>query len=133
LSEAIGDLVFETALILPEGVQALDNEGNVLGTVVVNAQISARTSDMLTGRPVEIINDRGTLTVTLQPTAVQLLLSGPLATLKEIEANPELVRVTIDALDLQPGQSVEVIPDVITPEGIRARLIENSVLVTTEP
>jgi len=133
LSEAIGDLVVETALILPEGVQALDNEGNVLGTVVVNAQISARTSDMLTGRPVEIINDRGTLTVTLQPTAVQLLLSGPLATLKEIEANPELVRVTIDALDLQPGQSVEVIPDVITPEGIRARLIENSVLVTTEP
>ena len=133
LSEAIGDLVVQTPLELPEGVQALDNEGNVLGTVLVTAQISARTSDLLTGRPVELINDRGTFTTTLQPTAVQLLLSGPVATLNEIELSPELVRVVIDALDLLPGQSVEVIPDIIAPEGIRARMIENSVLVTTGP
>ena len=133
LSEAIGDVVVDIPLDLPEGVQALDNEGNILGTVQVNAQISARTSDLLTERPVELINDRGTLTVTLQPMTVQLLLSGPLATLKEIEAQPDLVRVVINALDLSPGQSVEVIPEVIKPEGIRAQLIENSVLVTTEP
>ncbi len=132
LAEAVGDISVDRPLDLPEGVQALDNEGNVLGTVQVNAQIAARTSDLLTGRPVELINDRGTLTVTLQPTAVQLLLSGPVATLKEIEAKPEMVRVVIDALDLEPGQSVEVMPDVVAPEGIRAQLIENSVLVTTE-
>lgn len=132
LNNAIGDISVELPLDLPEGVQALDNEGNVVGNVRVDAQISARTSDLLTGRPVELINDRGTLTVTLQPTAVQLLLSGPVATLNEIEARPEIVRVVIDALDLEPGQSVEIVPEIIAPEGIRAQLIENSVLVTTE-
>jgi len=80
-----------------------------------------------------LINDRGTLTITLEPPEVTILLSGPLPTLNEIEANPELVRVVIDALDLQAGDSVEVIPDIIKPEDIIARLIESSVLVTAVP
>ncbi len=133
LNGAVGDLVVNTPLDLPEGIQALDEDGNILGTVTVHAQISPRTGDLLTGRPVELINDRGTFTVTLVPPAVQLLLSGPIATLQEIEAKPELVRVVIDALDLLPGQSVEMTPDIILPEGIRAQMIENSVLVTTGP
>lgn len=133
LSGAEGDLIVDTPLDLPEGIQALDGDGNILGTVAVHAQISPRTSDLLTGRPVELINDRGTFTVTLAPPAVQLLLSGPIATIQEIEAKPEMVRVVIDALDLLPGQSVEMTPDIILPEGIRAQMIENSVLVTTGP
>ncbi|MDX1416168.1 MAG: diadenylate cyclase CdaA [Candidatus Promineifilaceae bacterium] len=131
LSEAIGDLVVDVPLDLPEGIQALDSSGNPLGTVEVTAQISPRSSDRLTGRPVELINDRGTFAVTMEPEAVQLLLSGPLATLNEIELSPEMVRVVIDALELEPNTSAEIVPEVITPEGVRARLIESSVLVTT--
>lgn len=133
LSDTVGDLVIDVPLDLPQGVQAIDRDGNLLGSVTVTALISPRTSDLLTGRPIELINDRGGFTVTLEPDAVQLLLSGPLATLNEIEAKPELVRVVIDALLLQPGESLEILPEVIVPEGIRAQLIENSVLVTTEP
>jgi hypothetical protein len=69
----------------------------------------------------------------LEPPEVTLLLSGPLPTLSEIEADPELVQVVIDALDLQPNQSVEVIPDIIAPEGINTQMIESSVLVTAVP
>ena len=64
----------------------------------------------------ELINDRGTLTITLEPPAVTILLSGPLPTLNEIEANPDLVRVVIDALQLQAGDSVEVIPESSCPK-----------------
>jgi diadenylate cyclase len=133
LSEAVGEITVETPLDLPAEVQALDSSGSVIGNVVVTAQIAPRSGDLLVERPVELINDRGTLTVTLEPPDVTLLLSGPLPTLNEIEANPELVRVVIDALDLRAGQSVEVIPAVIKPQGIFVQLIENSVLVTAVP
>ncbi len=133
LSEAVGKITVETPLDLPAEVQALDSDGNVIGNVAVTAQIAPRRSDLLVDRPVLLINDRGTLTITLEPPEVTILLSGPLPTLNEIEANPELVRVVIDALDLQAGDSVEVIPDIIKPEDIIARLIESSVLVTAVP
>ncbi len=133
LSDAYGVKVQEVPLDLPPDVQALDNSGDVIGTVTVTADVEPLSGDLLVARPVELINDRGTLTVTLEPPAVSLLLSGPLPTLNEIEANPELVRVVIDALELEPNQSIEVVPDVIAPEGIRTRSIESSVLVTTTP
>jgi len=133
LSEAIGETIVQTPLDIPAEVQALDSSGNAIGTVTVTAQVAPRSSDLLVERPVELINDRGTLTVTLEPPDVTLLLTGPLPTLNEIEQTPELVRVVIDALDLQPNQSREVIPDVIVPEGIVAQLVESSVLVTAVP
>jgi len=133
LSEAIGRITVQTPLDIPAEVQALDFDGNVIGNVVVTAQIAPRRSDLLVERPVELINDRGTLTFTLEPPDVTLLLSGPLPTLNEIEANPELVRVVIDALSLQAGDILEVMPDIIKPDDINARLIENSVLVTAVP
>jgi YbbR domain-containing protein len=133
LSEAIGKITVQTPLDIPAEVQALDFNGNAIGNVAVTAQIAPRRSDLLVVRPVELINDRGTLTVTLEPPEVTLLLSGPLPTLNAIEANPELVRVVIDALSLQAGDSLEVMPDIIKPDDISARLIENSVLVTAVP
>ncbi len=133
LSEAIGKLTVETPLDLPAEVQALDSSGNAIGNVLVTAQIAPRRGDLLVERTVELINDRGTLTVTLEPPSVTILLSGPLPTLNEIEANPDLVRVVLDALQLQAGDSVEVMPEIILPEGISARLVENSVLVTAVP
>jgi hypothetical protein len=73
------------------------------------------------------------LTITLEPPDVELLLSGPLPTLNAIEAQPDLVRVVIDALQLLPGESVEVFPEVLAPPDVRAQLIDTSVLVTVEP
>ena len=118
---------------LPPDEHALDNTGDVIGTVSLTADVEPLSGELLDSPPVELINDRGTMTITLEPPAASLLLSGPLPTLNEIEANPELVRVVIDVLGLEPNQSIEVVPDVIAPEGVRTRSIESSVLVTTTP
>ncbi len=133
LSEAVGEMVIEVPLELPGEIQAVDSAGNALTNVAVTALIAPRSGDLLTERPVEVINDRGNLAITLDPPEVELLLSGPLPTLNEIEQNPALVRVVIDALQLSPGRTVEITPEVIAPEGILVQLIDTAVLVTTEP
>jgi diadenylate cyclase len=131
LSEATGTMVVEVPLELPAEVQAVDSEGNGLTNVSVTAMVAPRSGDLLTQRPVELVNDRGVYTITLEPPDVELLLSGPLPTLNEIDAQPDLVRVIIDALQLSPGESVEIEPEVIAPEGIRKQLVDSSVLVIT--
>ena len=133
LTEAVGETVVEVPLDLPGDVQAVNSEGNALTNVSVTAQVAPRSGDLLTERPVEIINDRGTLTISMEPDVVELLLSGPLPTLNEIEQDPTLVRVVIDALQLSPGRIVEVTPEVIAPGDVRVQLVDTSVLVTTEP
>jgi YbbR domain-containing protein len=133
LSGAVDVKTEEVPLDLPSDVQALGSDGSVVGTVRVTAVVEPLSGDLLVERPVELINDRGTLTVTLEPPQVTLLLSGPLPTLNEIEVDPSLVHVVIDALTLEPNMSVEVIPDIIAPEGIRTQSIESSVLVTAVP
>ncbi|MFN2121884.1 MAG: diadenylate cyclase CdaA [Candidatus Promineifilaceae bacterium] len=132
LSEAAGELVIEVPLDLPADVQALDSNGNALSNVTVTALVAARSGDLLTERPVDIINDRGTNSIEIDPPTVQLLLSGPLPTLNRIEQDPELVSVVIDALDLPSNRSVEVTPTVVAPDDIRVQLVDTSVLVTTK-
>ena len=132
LSEATGETAVDVPLDIPGDVQALDSAGNPITNVTVVAQVAARSGDLLTERPVEIVNDRGTMSIQLEPQNVELLLSGPLPTLNEIEQQPELVRVVVDALQLTPGRTTEVTPEVIAPADIRAQLVDTSVVVTTE-
>ena len=131
LSTAVGETILEAPLVLPSDVQAVDATGKTVNAVTVTAQVSARNSDLLVERVVEVINDRGAFGITIEPQTVQLLLSGPLPTLTRIEAEPDLVRVVIDAQELVAGESVEVAPRVIAPEDIRVQLVETAVLVTT--
>jgi len=72
------------------------------------------------------------MSIQLDPQNVELLLSGPLPTLNAIEQQPELVRVVVDALQLTPGRTTEVTPEVIAPADVRAQLVDTSVVVTTE-
>ncbi|MFN2162766.1 MAG: CdaR family protein, partial [Candidatus Promineifilaceae bacterium] len=132
LSEATGETAAEVPLDIPGDVQALDSAGNAITNVTVVAQVAARSGDLLTERAVEIVNDRGTMSIQLDPQNVELLLSGPLPTLNAIEQQPELVRVVVDALQLTPGRTTEVTPEVIAPADIRAQLVDTSVVVTTE-
>jgi YbbR domain-containing protein len=132
LSEATGETAAEVPLDIPGDVQALDSAGNAITNVTVVAQVAARSGDLLTERAVEIVNDRGTMSIQLDPQNVELLLSGPLPTLNAIEQQPELVRVVVDALQLTPGRTTEVTPEVIAPADVRAQLVDTSVVVTTE-
>lgn len=132
LTGAVDVKTVEIPLDLPADVQALGSDGGVIGTVTVTASIEPLDGELLVERPVELINDRGTLTVTLEPQTVTVMLSGPLPTLNEIQADPSLVQVVIDALTLQPNTSVEMTPDIFAPDEIETRSID-SVLVTTTP
>lgn len=133
LTEITGESHIRVPLDLPNDVQAIDQDGVIISTVTVIVDVSARTSDLLIERPIEIINDRGEFEITVDPQFIELLLTGPLPTLNQIETEPGLVRVTIDATLLEPNSSVEVSPTVILPNDVRAQLVQSSILVTTGP
>ena len=71
-------------------------------------------------------------TITLNPATVDLLLSGPLPVLNEIKANPELVRISLDATDMSHNQSINVTPTIIAPAGVQTQLVPGSILVIIE-
>jgi hypothetical protein len=61
-----------------------------------------------------------------------LLLSGPVPVLNQIEANPNMVRVLVDATGIRRGQSTNVTPQLVAPPNVEAQLVPPSVLVTVE-
>jgi diadenylate cyclase len=132
LQQAVGPVTIQVPLNLPAGVTAVDNNGNPVHTVTVMAQISARTGDLLLRRPVELLGVREGVTATVDPAELELLISGPLPRLNDIEQNPDLVRVVLDISQEAPvpDQTVMLIPRIIVPDGVQAQLIGDSVLVT---
>ncbi|MCB0173918.1 MAG: diadenylate cyclase CdaA [Anaerolineae bacterium] len=132
ISQAAGDLKSQVPLDLPAGVQAIDSEGRRIETVDVVARIAARQGDLAVTRPVEILPTTSEITATVSPAQVDLLLSGPLPTLNEIEANPELVRVSLEVTDLGQGNT-EVFPTVTKPKNVDVQLIPETVLVRVAP
>ena len=131
LSEAVGELRVQIPLDLPDDVQSIDSRGNIVTTVTVVANVAARRGDLLLRRPVQLVNPPSGVTVAIEPKEVELLLSGPLPILNEIERNPDLVRVVINGAALTLAQSQQARPEIILPDGVRAQLINVSVLVTT--
>lgn len=130
VSQASGDLRVEIPLDLPPDVQAIDSEGDLIKTVIVEARVAPRRGDLAVTRPVEVIGFRSGITATLNPDQIDLLLSGPLPTLNQIATDPSLVRVLVDISEAPAGQATDLTPTVVAPEGIRAQLVPPSVLVT---
>ncbi|MBN1219613.1 MAG: diadenylate cyclase CdaA [Anaerolineae bacterium] len=131
ISQAFGNLEVQVPLALPADVQALDsNGGSVVRIVTATVQIKSRTGDLIVTRPVELLGLTPDITATVAPPNLELLLSGPLPTLQQIEANPDLIQVWVNPNELTPNQSTEVAPQLITPEGVKVQLMPPSVLVT---
>jgi diadenylate cyclase len=132
VSEAVGELSVQIPLDLPVGITAVDSSGASVQTVTVQATVEARTGDLLLTRPVELTGVREGVETAVAPSEVELLLSGPLPTLREIEVNPDLVKVVVDVSRLVPieGQSYEETPQVTAPSGIKVQLTPQTVLVS---
>lgn len=132
VSAAVGPLIMQMPLNLASGLTAVNSAGIPVQTVTVTVNIQALTGDLLLTRPVNLIGVREGVTAVTVPTEIDILLSGPLPTLREIEANPELVQVVLDVARLVPieGQSYEETPLVTVPEGIKFQLTPQTVLVT---
>jgi diadenylate cyclase len=131
IDAAYGLVEVSVPLAVPTGVQVLDATGAPLQHVQVRLQMSARQGDLLLTRPIQLLNSEG-MTVTVSADSVDLLLSGDLPTLREIDANPELVQVTIDAARLPDGISNTVSPVIILPAGVSFQLVNNFIVVTKE-
>lgn len=130
ISQSLGDFTTDIPLDLPEGVIALAPNGEQLGTVAVSVELAARQSDLVLTRPVELVASKH-LTVTVEPPYVTLLLSGAVPILKEIEADPDLVHIWLDANDLEATEAERIAPQVILPKGIEAQVVPPLLLLTT--
>lgn len=125
---AYGTLEADVPLDVPADVQVIDASGASVQQVEVRLEVSAQQGNLSLTRPIEVLNGEG-ITMTLSTDAVDLLLSGDLPTLREIEADASLVQVTIDAAALPAGSSENVIPDIVLPQGIEYQLVNDSVVV----
>lgn len=130
ISQSLGDLTTDIPLDLPEGVIALDPNGEQLGTVTVSVELATRQSDLVLTRSVELAASKY-LTVTVEPMEVTLLLSGAVPILKEIEADPNLVHILLDTNDLKVTETERIAPQVILPKGIEVQVVPPLLLVTT--
>jgi YbbR domain-containing protein len=136
LSQLVGDFVADVPLELPAGVHALTSSGEGQPgrtvTVLVELGVVARRGSLRLSPPIEILGDFDG-TVTVKPTQVELLLSGPVPTLNEIQADPRLVRVFVDLADLGEagsGKGVLVALSVIKPDGVTVQSAPTLVTLT---
>jgi YbbR domain-containing protein len=128
---AAGDVLVQASLDLPPEVTARTPEGEDLSVVQVQVRVSARRGSSTLTRPVELMAE-GDANLSVQPEQVELLLSGPLPTLQEIEERPELVRVVlrVEEEEVAAGESVELALRVIAPAGINVQLVTPTATVT---
>ncbi|MDT8304639.1 MAG: diadenylate cyclase CdaA [Anaerolineae bacterium] len=132
ITTAVDDLRIQAPLDLPPGIEALNSVGEPVRSVLVHVDVEPRMANWLRQRAV-VIQGEHPLSLEISPTEVNVFLNGPVPTLEEIDASPRLLQVVINAAeleDLQPGESVEIAPEVIHPEGIRVQLEPDLVTVT---
>lgn len=130
LAGASGDLSADLPLELPPEVSVRTLEGEPLRSVQVTVRITARRGSLTLERPVELTPRDASSNLTVTPQRVELLLSGPTATLSEIQADPDLVRVVLDVSEVAQGDTVDLMPQTIVPEGIGVQLLPSSINVS---
>ncbi|HZD11161.1 MAG TPA: diadenylate cyclase CdaA, partial [Candidatus Binatia bacterium] len=120
ISQIVEDFSIQVPLNLPAGVDAVNPEGETVRSVLVSVEVDARTGNRLVTRQVRVEGSPG-VNLQLNPPSVEVLIRGPLPTLRDIETEPRLVRVVVRASQLaglQPGESVVVTPIIIAPEDV---------------
>ncbi len=132
ISQSRGTLTVDVPLVLPEGIVAIDAQGEPILTVQVTADIAPLQSEIALEKAVTLPAATDTLTVTIEPASIQMLLSGPLPTLDRIVADPDLVAIRIDISDVPVGVPTEVEPVVIAPENVTVQLVTPTVIVLIE-
>jgi diadenylate cyclase len=132
LSQVVGDLSVEIPLATPPGVEVMTEDGQAVVAVRVELEVVPRIGTLTIVRQIEILNQVDS-TLSLDLSTVDLVLSGPIPILDEITANPDLVRVFIDASNLEnlsPGQTLTVTPRIVIPDEVTAQLVPNIIQVT---
>lgn len=128
---AAGDIVRRVPLAPPAGVSALNERGVSEGSVEVRITVVPQLSNLRLTLPVEVTGGQTADTISKSPAFVDVLLSGPLPILNQVNADPKLVRVLVDVTGLEPGPH-DLTPTLIAPEGLRATVVPNTVQIRIE-
>ena len=125
----------QVPLIIPEGVTAVDKDGNRLLNVFVTITIEPVTDYYSERRRVELRGLDPNLTARVSDSWVSILLFGPKPVLREIESDPSLLNVYADLSDLQTPGIYTVILQYEAPEDITAEVFppEIEVVISTVP
>jgi diadenylate cyclase len=132
ISTAVDDLRIQAALELPPGVEALNNIGEPVRSVVVTIEVEPQMANWVRQRTVEIQGELAQ-TFTISPAEVDVFLNGPVPILENIDASPRLLQLVVDAADLErlgPGESVQLTPRIIYPDDLRVRIQPDTVTIT---
>ncbi len=123
VTNSTADLDNRVRLNLPSGVSMLGDP-----TVQVSVKINPIESSVTVQRPVTIQGMLPSLTATLSPESVIVILSGPVSRLEAL--HPDDVQVLVNLFNLNLGTH-QVTPDVIAPNGITvASLLPATIQVT---
>lgn len=126
---AKADLVKWVPLSLPAGVSVLSEEGQK--GIQVKVQISAILGGQTVRRQLEQQNLSLGLKATVSPDAVDVILSGPLPILQELQ--PGEVKVIVDLFGLTVGIHKVVPQAILVPEGLQVvRIVPDTVEVNIE-
>lgn len=132
VSQATANFDVQIPLDLPSSLQALDSSGSQARQVKVTVGITPRDGNLAVTRKIETIGASRNLTITVEPPTIDLLLNGAQPLLSEIEANPDLVHVTLDTSGLRRGQQINMTPTFVGPAGVEAQFVPASILVTVD-
>ncbi|MBC7234114.1 MAG: hypothetical protein H5T68_12825 [Chloroflexi bacterium] len=108
------DVIQRVALALPEGILVL-GEGAGKEGILVQISIQPLMGGQTIHLELALQNLRVGLKATASPTAVDIILSGPLPALQELK--PDDVKAVLDLFGLSKGTH-KVTPKVILPEGL---------------
>ena len=128
VSDAAGDILRRVPLAPPARVSALNERGVSEASVETRITIVPQLGNLRLTVPVELNGAQPTDTVSKSPASVDVLLSGPLPVLNQINADPKLVRVVVDVTDLGSG-TYDVTPTLIVPESLKATLVPGTVQI----
>ena len=103
VSDAAGDILRRVPLAPPARVSALNQRGVSEASVETRITIVPQLGNLRLTVPVELNGAQPTDTVSKSPASVDVLLSGPLPVLNQVNADPKLVRVVVDVKDLASG------------------------------
>lgn len=128
---AAGDIVRRVPLAPPAGVSALNQRGVSEASVEARVTIVPQLGNLRLTVPVELNGAQPTDVINRSPASVDVLLSGPLPVLNQVNADPKLVRVVVDVTELGPG-TFDLTPTLIVPEALKATVVPGTVQIRLE-
>jgi diadenylate cyclase len=129
LSGVRSELTRDVPLVMPEGISALDTQGQAVTNVVARVTVAPATDYLaLTKKPV-VSGVTPSLAARLSPSQVTVLLIGPEPLLLQVEEEPGLVRVSLDLKGFEPGSYLLPL-EIRAPEGLDVERFPTEIDVT---